>query len=88
MITKGRDCKGIIVIITTIMVSNDILINRGKTREMTHLYRLPRWKTGATVVVAPVTRVPSVRRRTALPDWSGKSIRLLNCEESSRCSSK
>ena len=82
--TRRRDPKGA----TTTMVSSVKLIARGMTKATILHYCLLRWKTGATVVVAPLTRVPNVPRRIALHVWSGKSIRLPNCKEFSRCSNR
>ena len=45
---------------TTAMASNSKLIVRDTTRETTPHYHLHKWRTGATAVVAPLTRVRSV----------------------------
>ena len=81
---RKRDLKGT----TTIMVSRVKLIARGMTKETIPHYCLLKWKIDATVVVALFTRVLSVQRRTALHDQSGRSIKLPNCKEFSRCSNR
>ena len=85
MTIRRRDCKGTVIII----ISNVKLIaNRGMMRAIIPHYCLLKWKTGATAVVARLTKALSVRRRTALHVWGGRSIRLPNSKEFSRCSSK
>ena len=83
-ITRNRDPKAATTIIT--MASNVKLTVKGKMRETTPHCLLRKWKTGATVVVALRTRVQSVRRRTAHHGLNGRSIKLPNCGEFSRCS--
>ena len=55
--TRRSNCKGIIKII---IISNVKLIARSTTRVLIPHCLLHKWKTGATVVVAPLTRALSV----------------------------
>ena len=86
-ITRRRGLEEVTTTTTT-EASNDKVANNNKMKVTTHHYPLHKWKIGATVVVAPGTRVRSVRRGTAFHVPNGRLIRLPSYEECSRCSNR